>query len=128
MTSTWDVSCSTPLSTSQEGYMNFPLVCKQGDSKQVRVAFSSPVAGLVVRGSVRTGYQDDVGSTDILDFSVAEEVVGQTFLLTALPVDTEAAAPGEYVYDIEYEIAAANINKTFMGGTFVIEQQVTANA
>lgn len=122
----WTVACDG--ANGEEGYLELPIAIRQGDSKTLRVDLGSPVDGVVLRGSVRTGYQDDNTAADVLDFEVTPVVANQVFNCRVLPVDSAAASPGEYVYDIEYEVSADKVNRTFLGGPFVIKPQVTANA
>lgn len=117
----WIIDCAD----GEEGYLELPITIRQGDSKTIRIDLGTAVDGVVVRGSVRTGYQDDGTAVDVLDFEVTPVVTNQVFNCRVLPVDSAAASPGEYVYDIEYEVAADSVNRTFLGGPFVINPQVT---
>ena len=120
---TWTLNCG--VEGTEEGYIDLPLTLRQGDSKTIRVDLGTPVAGVVVRGSVRTDYADSVDGQDVLDFEVTTSVANQVFNCRILPVDSAAADPGDYVYDIEYEVAAEDVNRTFLGGKLTILPQVT---
>jgi hypothetical protein len=115
----WEVECGA----NDEITHNFSL--RQGDHYLMEIDFGAPITGIVVRGEVRTDYQPD--GTDVFDLTVTTIVTDQTFQVKVLPTDSAALSVGaSYVYDIEWEIAAQALKKTFVVGTITVKPQVSA--